>query len=672
MNAPSPSPGNANRDDADPMIDALLAEFVPEDPQQRSRPPDLSQQILARLAECSQPADSQTHHTAANPARTAAAVAAHTPPAASTSALTRMVSLLVAVAASILGVMWLAGDDQPAADEKPIAANLDTNRGVDPANPNTETSATPNGPDQWVARVPASTTEADGGKPIEKPIRGKVLDPPRLADSQTVEPREQSAPRRAASSPDRLLPIGDALAVTRRTAEQYWRDLNLTPTPAASPDEMLARLKRRLGVELSAEALSDPSRLQSELTRGETPRQIAKRWLAVTADAGIAQVDRPENAPLIGRLARGLSGQARWDATLVSLIDGTGEHADKWYETIGRGGAEAIAQRLAGISMNADVRCIRCHDSMIGRTGTQDDYWSFVALVRNVVQRSDDRWIINRQPKSIQTFFELPDGRQRLAVPKVSEHLLESGQEIDAFDTWAATLPGSDALASGMVDSLWQLVHGRTLKPSPVDAFAPPINENLDRLHAQLAEDLTASGFDVARTLALIIASPMSNRSVPEALRGNNVVTVGERERREALDLVAAFAASVQPPRSSQQERLELAMRRIGGSLQPGDQGAILAQPIYNTPPLKPKSPGSQRSGVDFGEALGVDFPGNDAPLPVSWLRSIDDYDQQVQHLVYLSGHQRVTPEIRKIAERLKESGSTESALSRLWWILRP
>jgi len=87
---------------------------------------------------------------------------------------------------------------------------------------------------------------------------------------------------------------------------------------------------------------------------------------------------------------------------------------------------------------------------------------------------------------------------------------------------------------------------------------------------------------------------------------------------------------------------------------------------------LKPKSPAGERGGVDFGEALGVDFPGGDAPLPVSWLRSIDDYDQQVQHLVYLSGQPRVTAEIRKIAARLKDSGSTESALSRLWWILRP
>ncbi len=672
MNPPSHSTDNINRDEADPMIDALLAEFVPDDPQRRSQPPDLSEQILARLAEGCEPVDSQSEPTETGPPRTTAAVVGQTPPTAPASTLTRMVSLLVAVAASILGVMWLAGDDQAAPENNPIAVSLDANGGVADANPNTGSPGKPTDPDQRVAKAPASTAEIGGGKSTEQPIRGKVLTPPRLADNQTIDAPETSSPQRVPISADQLASIGDVLAVTTQTARSYWRDLNVTPTAAAAPNEMLARLKRRLGVELSAEALSDPSRLRSELTAEASARQIAKRWLAVTADAGIGQVDRAENAPLIGRLAEGLSGQAGWDATLVSLIDGSGEHAERWYETIGRGGTEAIAKRLAGVSMNADVRCIRCHDSMIGRSGTQEDYWSFVALVRNVFERGEDRWVISRQPKSIQTFFELPDGRQRLATPKVSEHLLGTSQEIEGFNTWAATLPGSDALASSTVDSLWQLVHGRKLKPSPVDAFAPPINENLDRLHTQLADDLSASGFDVARTLALIIASPMSNRSVPEPLRGNNVVTVSERERQEALELVAAFAASVQPPSSSQQDRLELAMRRIGGSLQPGDQGTILAQPIYNTPPLKPKSPGSERVEVDFAEQLGVDFPGGDAPLPVSWLRSIDDYDQQVQHLVYLSGHQRVTPEIRKIAERLQESGSTESALSRLWWILRP
>ena len=37
--------------DADPMIDALLAEFIARDADDRSQPPDLTNQILRRLKE---------------------------------------------------------------------------------------------------------------------------------------------------------------------------------------------------------------------------------------------------------------------------------------------------------------------------------------------------------------------------------------------------------------------------------------------------------------------------------------------------------------------------------------------------------------------------------------------------------------------------------------------
>lgn len=662
------------------MIDALLAEFLPSNPHQRRQPPDLSEQILAQLAACSDSIAANERvgenlpvaAAASDGARADSATAGSMLPASS-STLTRMVSLLVAVAATIVGVMWLAGNDS--VEQQPTATTtLRNHTGKQPIDQRSNRTAPEQPGEQLASQDPASLGDGEGSqRPSEKPIRGTVLDPPRLADNDPAGDSKAPSPTPSSESPQQAASMDQMLASTTETAQRYWRDLGVTPTPAAPADQVAARLKARLGVELPTEALSDPERLRNELANEKTAREIAKRWLAVTANAGVGQVDRPENAPLIGRLAQGVAGQSRWDTTLVSLIDGSGPHADRWYETIGRGGTEAIAKRLAGISMNADVRCIKCHDSMIGRAGTQDDYWSFVALVRNVFERTEDRWVIRDTPKAIQTFFELPDGRQRLASPKISRHLLETADEIDNFERWTATLRDSGALASSMVDSLWQLVHGRKLKPSPVDAFAPPINQNLQRLHRQLAEDLAASGFDVARTLALIIASPMANRSVPEALRGSNVLTAAESDRSEALERVAAFAASVQPPNSSQKDRVDLVMRRIGGQLQSDDQDTVLAQPVFNPPSLKPSgSAGNRGQALSFSEQLGVDFPSDNAPLPVSWLRSIDHFDQQVQHLAYLSGRERVTPEIEAIAKRLKDAGSTQSALSRLWWILRP
>lgn len=667
MTDPIDPQGSSIADDADPVIDALLAEFVPSTAQRLKRPPDLSAKILAQLA--ASPVEPSSSDRSV-PDRKSITSASQTPPLATagpalstSSTVTKMVSLLVAVAACVFGVLWLASQPNGDSDQTQQAAGGQAAVGTDPSRQKSDPLAT--------ERLASdSGDEADPDDRRQNPIRGIQLDTPSLAQSDGDSSPATSQSTRPVTPKTQARPLTEVLAATSKTAREYWQALGIEPAAKATPDEIVQRLNRRLGINLNSESLSDPSRLRSDLAQSSVAGEIAKRWLASTAETGVGQIDRPENKDLIDQLAAGVAGKSRFDTTLVSLIDGSGELSDRWYETIGHGGTEAIAKRLAGISMSADLRCIKCHDSMIGRSGTQDDYWSFVALVRNVFQRSDNRWAIAPEPKSVQTFFELPDGRQRLATPKVSRHLLDTQAEFEQFDQWVATLGESGVLASSMVDSLWELVHGRHLKPSPVDAFAPPANPNLERLHRQLADDLQASDFDVARTLALIISSPMSNRAVPPALRVENILTVDEKDRNEALERVAAFAASVEPPKSSQKDRTELAIRRIGGSLQSGDQ-TMLAQPALNPGGTSNSLSNPRRTAISFAEQLSVDFPTDESPLPVSWLRSIEDYDQQVQHVVYLSGRERVSPELREIAKRLNDAGSTESALSRLWWILR-
>ena len=99
----------------------------------------------------------------------------------------------------------------------------------------------------------------------------------------------------------------------------------------------------------------------------------------------------------------------------------------------------------------------------------------------------------------------------------------------------------------------------------------------------------------------------------------------------------------------------------------------MLAQPI-GANPLSPKSVSKAQArdtALERMRQVSIDFPANDSALPVSWLRSIDDYEQQIQHLVYLSGGEIVPENVKDAAERLKAAGPEESALSRVWWILR-
>ncbi|WP_372896216.1 hypothetical protein [Stieleria sp.] len=693
-------------DDADPVVDTLLAEFLPGEDNARSCPPDLTATILQRLAES---ADSKrnefaedadpvvdallTEFVPVNPLKRksppdlVAPILAQSPNAAKQSSpslppikasggglsIGRLVSILIAVAACLLAVVYLSGPEDLQNDPDDQSLIVAENVPDQPSPSELVESSSSDDPRVAIVDpVDNPPVMSDSGTP-DLP-RGIPLDSHNIASN--TDPSPETAPDSVSPAPS----TGESQAVTLVAAEtaatvrDYWRTLGIQPTPDAAPAEIAARLNARLGIKLSEQALRDPQQLRELLAEASNAEQISKRWLALTTGNGVAVMDRPENAGLVNELSKSVSGKAKLDVTLVSLIDGSNQQSGQWYQAIGRRGSEGIATHLASISINADMRCVRCHDSHIGRSGTQDDYWSFVALVRNVVRRQDNRWVVAAQPATLKpTFYELLDGRQRMAVPKVSKYLLQSTEQMEDFQTWTKTLVGSDVLADSLVDSLWQLVHGRPLKPSPVDAFAPPVDGNLDRLHRQLADDLKANDFDVARTLALIIASPMAHRSVPDVLQGDAMLTSSEQERKEALELVQAFAAAVQTPTSSLDQRVEVAMRRVGGQFSPDDQGAILAQPI-DGPRRSPKSLAEVDAGnaSSFLQQLSVDFPGDEAALPVSWLRSIDDFELQVQHLVYLSGRNRVTPEITAAANRLKEeSRSRESALSRIWWILR-
>ena len=721
-------------DDADPMVDALLAEFVSSDPDRRRRPPDLTAKIIAQLASSSEgspneeidqesyadtddvdpvvdtllteilPSDVerkktppdlrdpillQLDHTAAPQRGLAESGLSKTTSQAVPSeqvnnqlSMPRLVSVVVAVAASVIGIAYLGGitsknqdpANKPSDGQIAVASPGSAIGAQRPGLSSNEGEISANSPMIAAEDAPSETDVPIQGIPLDQPT-GQMADHSEAAiamasDVDAVDPQDPKT-ELSPSKTVKSVPIAEVAALTSRSAQRYWQNLQVTPTPQIDPSALAERLKRTLGVDVSSQALADPQRLRDQLTRDNNARQIAKRWLSLATGASIATLDQGDNRPLVGHLSKSVSGQQPFDTTLVSLIDGSSEQSAQWYESMARGGHESIALRLANVTMDADLRCVRCHDSRIGRSGTQDDYWSFVAFARNAIQRKDDRWIVQEnsagQPKF--QFYELPDGRQHAAAPRVSPLLAGSAEEILEFGQWAQGLGGSETLAKSLVDSIWQLVHGRRLSPSPVDASAPPADENLESLHQQLADDLIANRFDVARTLALVIDSPMSRRSTPNALQSKSALTATDQQRSDALEVVAAFAGWVETPAAARRVRIDVAMKRIGNRLDTGGN-TLLAQPLLQNgggPSAKTPAP----PVIGLAEQLAVDFPGQDSHLPVAWLRSIKDFDQQVQHLVFLSGGKEVPQDIKDVARDLKDFGTVESALSRVWWILK-
>jgi hypothetical protein len=698
----STEPRDQFADGADPMIDALLAEFVPADPQKRSRPPDLTDRILERLATAESLSD--TGDFLANPRSGShefdptGTVPARRPNTASSGIhWGPLATLVLGIAAAVMFAFWFRGqfsNSDSSSEQSSLLAESSNVTGSE-LSQNAVEAELPNRaelairPDRGVPDDDLQDDEFDLELPT--PATGSDTSAESIADSNPprvipllVESDQSEIPTHSSSSsademtaePPQRRPAKPLVAIAKETetvARQYWEAVGVEPAPAATFDELQSRLARRLGIRLDEGALNDVARLKQALAERKNAASIAGRWLAQTAEVNDAAMTRSENSELVKQFGDAFAGETSFETTFVSLLDGSDPNSPRFYQTLARGGHEGIAKRLAETAMNADLRCIRCHDSMIGRSGTQEDYWSLVALLRQNLERQDQRWLVKDESTKTDVFYDLPDGRRRLAEPKVSRRLLGTEDDLQEFRQLGDALAESRAFAGSIVDSLWRLVHGRHLVPTPVDALAPPADDNLLRLHATLTDDLLASNFDVARTMALIIASPMTNRTVPDALRVENRVVASEAERAQALELVGAFAAAVESPRSTLSQRIDVAMRRIGGRLLDGEQPSLLAQPLLarpGGPTPKSKRPMEQLE-LSFRQRLGVDFPGSDAPLPVAWLRSIKDYDQQVQHLVYLSGQRNVPPEIADAAKRLREAGTVESALNRIWWILR-
>ena len=677
-------------EDRDPIIDTLLAEFLPSRKSRRKTPPDLTQPILAELS------GPQAFHQ--TPRETATVQ-----PAARTSGASkrRLLTAMAAIAVAIL-VMFVAsqfGDDN---DGNFIAKQ------PPPAENGQQTGETDGHPTQLASDDAAGRTTDPLATPATDVKPFPLVDEnPKLVDNGTSGTDAVIMPDRLEpdtvpidlvgnpNGPDILpnvqrpapasLPIHQIARQNSELIQQYWRASDIEPTAATSDFEVASRLNKRLGLSLPTDAIADPETLHLVLQSSENTPQIAKQFLATASELPESGLQQYQD--LIDDLTQTVALQSEpLDVKLTSLIAGTDPMSSRWYDALGHGSGRKqdvhhqMTRRLASLSMNADLRCIRCHDSEVGSSATQEDYMSMLSLVSNTVQRENNRWVV-RQDKNKYIFYERPDKRQAAAPQRVSSKFLDDGSDaMSDYQLWSQSLVGSDMLANGIVNSLWKMVHGRPLVASASDNLAAPVAPQLLQLRQQLTDDLKASHFDLTRTLALIIASPMSNRSVPDALSIESIRMASSEDRQTAFSQVSAFAAAFQTAESKRAQRIELAMQQMGMPLETVGQGSILAQPVLIKPTKKPPRPSARQNrqnqasaelqGPTLKDMLLLDFPGDHAELPASWLSDIQDYDEQVRHLGYMQGLTTLPSDVEKLSKQLNKQLPAEPALHQLWWVL--
>ncbi|MEM9645479.1 MAG: hypothetical protein AAF989_10830 [Planctomycetota bacterium] len=474
--------------------------------------------------------------------------------------------------------------------------------------------------------------------------------------------------------------------VESRFAE-YWQAVGVAPAPSREVKDKQQFLRAKLGFELSADQVGNPSALQTAFQSPRNSRRLAQRFLMRLTDRSFTAESGSSFRPLVDSVARAFRGEQNLGSTLASWTSADHKQSKIFFDAMRTGGRHGLVQRFASVTMNRDVQCLRCHDALIQSQGLQRNYWAFAG----VLQHADSKLVgpkTTPSPKTI--FFDALDGRRVMtntgvplswAVPDDVQPRDVEGFEFAKTDlkTWTDALPRSPGLARGVVNVLWKMVHDRPLQGSITDVDSAPHDATLDSIERALADDLLAHDFDVSRTLALIVASPVTDRSVPRSLSIENRWAVDSDDEQAH----AAFAASKPTfPRWSIAQRMELILSTSGATLQPGARGSvILAQPVPRTASSqRPQGSPARKENTDSRREIETrDFPilggsGTDQnEYPVQWLRSIDTERSRLEHLCYLSGLTGVPKSVVEANEAMTQGQIEEPLrLRRLWWMIRP
>lgn len=621
-------------------MDALLSEVLGQ-----AGPPDLSARILAR-------------HQSSESGPVVVEVQ-ESPPVRRKSSNIPIVVLsgIAALAASLLLVVWIRGDVDPG--EQPIAANS-----PDPSQPSVDAVAQ----DDVSPKPVEDAVQPPKARPKPKAV------PLVIAESGDDQPGFGQQPSAIETPPSvgQVEPIVLVSKLVDDEMHRYWNSVGVEPTEELAIADLQTRLRERLGVEIDQQALTSPEQLRGQLIDAEAALAVAQQWLMRVTEGGLARIDSDARARLVDQVAGAFQGTQRLDVLLARWFAGENEGTSDWYAALAASGRDSMTHRIAGLSMNVDLRCTRCHDALIEGSGRQEDYWSFASLIRQGVHRDrDGAWKVGEPKSSKPMFYELPDGRQRMVHAAVPTRWMgqQGNPPIEDVRRWSSQLVASPQFAKGVVNSLWKLMHDRPLKGGVVDTMTAPHSESLDRLEEFLVADLLGSDFDVSRSLALIVHSPSARRSVPTALQADNALLASDAELWGAGDIVGAFAGSMPDHhKPALNQRILLAMRTTGGAV-PSIRQSDTINAQTNGSPSKGTSKPPRRS--DEGSA---GFPVAAKDLPVGWLESVKGYGQQVEHLGYLAGFSELPTDVRQAADAMKSADgiSDELALHRVWWLLSP
>lgn len=449
---------------------------------------------------------------------------------------------------------------------------------------------------------------------------------------------------------------GEMLARFNSSMVDYWARVGVQPAAPIDDATLAARVKERFGSTLAVNE-ADHGTANALMTKQECDAFAAKlvagllRGMNVSQDARQSLVTAASNAILEGQpfdelLSEWIANPNGWNDLPPDLF------------------AESIATNL----LDVDASCARCHDSPVDGSFAQHDYWSFASI-----------FLPKDRPA---LFYELSDGRQKVAEPHIPARWLKSTEkdvELASQGTgshregFSKALLGNRALAAGIVNRIWEVGFDQPLVARASVLIAPPRDEALQKAHQELTDALIESDFDVRTVARLVIASDAMRRGTADLFQDDRWIVANEQALTGGALAQRTFAASPPPVSKLNRDQLLAAIEsRIGRAPKAiGPTGTLLAQPTAES---SGAGQGTRARKPEPEEFAWASWIADRDQMNDSWLQWIKEPAEQQRHAYYANG-QRNAESAAELAERLKAPSDDEgvamrNATNRLAWLL--
>lgn len=707
----------------DPLFEHLLHEALGG-----PSPPDLSESILAALDNSAATRGNSAAKQRSGRGRDATAWNGPAPQRtvvreqASRWGTSSVVALATAICLLCIGYFFWADSGPAPKTARQVAPDAST-----PQRP----SDPPESPSPTVIADAPSNAATGAGPTATETSRGKIslplpnfsphpLDSP-SADGIALDPGPGTrSPARPAAPQEPLEPVWEDRQIVTWLDEQlaaYWKEQGIAPTAEVSESELGVRLAAFVGAPIDPQADSRLAAIRkgiaSEPARAALSQRLASLLLG---PVGQRQISPPQREAFARYLEPLFDGSVGYDQRIAGLLAARGgvtpgddqfHPAAVWLGALAGARSVPLVEQFGHAFLNIDLKCGRCHDHPLDGRVWQDDYWQLTAVFETGLRWSaGDKGALRVESATDVAddgnpvlFYELADGRQRAAVPRIPASWVDvRSSEKAPLDSIAEAMAGNPQLARATVNRAWEIVFGQPLIGSGADPIAAPESQRLAGIQEKLAQQLRAHSFDFGRLLSWVAASqPMRLEAAPSFL-WPEVESASPEQLSAAIAQTRAFASfpRIVPPQPLDR-LLVTAQRGIGateslvggggegpGGLPPGTPASSLAQ--IQEQPSNERTSTAQESASGKSRQLGTAEQvlratldaslqsESGSTLPVAWLGKVhgdDRFRGRAEHLYYLAGYWLPSGKQMEIAKSLRDSaGNDDEALRRLWWVL--